>query len=108
SAQTDLIIVRVDPFTYPERRSEIKRCVLNRAKFTGRDQPFVYGNKPVGIDRYFMIEDVALTSVEIEVSMLREVDNRFLIRGCLIVESHGVIVGECVSHLCVQVSGISL
>src|SRR5882724_1481847 len=107
--QLDLLLILIDASTDCCRRRKIKRSSLHRAKFAGRDQSGVDGGELVGVQQQAMLEDVAISLPrQIEVGVVCEIDDGFLVRGRGVVNHQRILLGERVNHLDGEISGKSL
>ena len=84
-----LIYARADG----HRRGEIHRRALNRFDFARRNQSLIYRSKGVGIHLQLMIKNGSAPG-EIEIGMVCQVDDGFLIRLRLIADLQLVAVGQ--------------
>ena len=74
-----LLIIRVDPRADGRWLAEIERCAFNFPQFTGWNQRAINRRKLIGVDRHYVLEDVALAG-QVEIGVVREVQHGVLVR----------------------------
>lgn len=81
--------------------------VSNYHWLDGRNQPLVHGRVEIGQELQLMVQDVPATG-QVEVGMLRQVDDGGFVGGRLVVDHQRVRVGQCVGDRRPQRARIAL
>src|SRR5690349_21167177 len=93
SAKLELLIALVDPLRDRMRLTEVERRSFYGLQLTRRDQGRIHGRKTVRFNHNFMAEDIAFTRAgEIEIGVIREIQNGRFVGGGAIFDSQFVAV----------------
>src|SRR6516164_3252549 len=107
SAKIQLLIVVPDAGSDLHRLLEIERSAGHGPQFASRNQTLVDWSEPARSDHQFVPQDVAgSTILEVEVRMLREIDDRRFIRLSSIFDLQPVRVHQGVGHRAAERSRI--
>ena len=102
-----LRVVIVDPRTDRRRLTEIHRRSGDIPQLACRDEGGVDGGELVGIDHQKLVKDIPLTgSRKVEVRVVRQIDDRRLVGGGLVIDPEFVLVRQRVDHGDRQIAGI--
>ncbi len=105
----DLLVGVADPRADRRRRREVERRPRDRSDHAGRDQRGVDRRVVVGLEPEDVILDRAgALTAEVEVRVVREVDDRRLVGGGVVVHPQLVLVRERVGHIDLQRARIAL
>ncbi len=79
---------------------------MNRGDVTGGNQLFVGGGIPIGPQPQLVVQNVA-GAVEIEVGVIRKVDQSRLVRRSFVIQLELIAIGQRVGDGCRKVAGVS-
>lgn len=102
----ELLVSLVDSCPDRGRFAEIEWCALNLAKLSRRNQRVADSSDMVGIEPQFMSENVPARS-QVEVGVMRQVLDRVLVCGDVVIDPQFVAVVEGVSHDCGKGAGVA-
>ena len=98
-AQHELFVIIVDARAHSRGLGEIERSSFDRSKFTRWDEILIDRSEAVGVERDFVIENVAVAfSGQVEITVLGKIDRRGLVRSRFVINDQFVIVGQRVGH----------
>ena len=95
AAKTNLVVVGADAFADLVRLAEIERRAFYRSQISRRDELTADRRDLVGVDRQLMIEHIPRSRAgEVEIGMVRQIDERILIRRGLVFDFQFIGIGE--------------
>ena len=101
-----LIVAVVDARADFSGRGEIEWRSFYRTEFPGRDQILVDRSEPVGVEREFVIQNVAgAFAGQVEITVLAQIDGRGLVGGGFVVDVQFVGVRQSVGDFELQIPG---
>src|SRR5262249_42069248 len=83
-----------------------KRRTGDGTEFTGWNQSTVHGREFVGVDVNNMAEDITIAA-QVEIGMMSEIADRFLVRGGRKIDAQGVVFGNRINGDHLKISRIT-
>ena len=108
-SKSELLVLLFNPGPDGRRLAEIQRRAVKRGDLANGNRGRVNRRVLAGVDRQYMVENRAGTAVlEVEVGMVGQVDDGWLVSAGLVVDPQLVAVGPRVRHGSFQRTGIAL
>ena len=99
ASTANLAIVLIDARPNRRRLAKIEWRSCNAPQLAGGNQPRIHRSKFVRLNHQHMLQDVAAVRVQIEIGVIRQVQDRLLVRGGGVIDFQFVAVRQRVSDL---------